>query len=214
MIVYNHLLYLQREHMKKTLTIMALTAAVVTTPLLADEYSFHTKSLFALEGGYSKIKGDVFNGSTQLYDLGKKSDGIGSYGLKIGAQSENYRVFLSARHYDTSGNLDRLNTYGGELQYLFNFHKKANFFIGANGGIADIRIGAQTTGSTFPAAKKQTPYYGVDAGFNVHASELIDVELGYRYSKIKDNITQGNYTYSVDNLSAFYGSVIIKWEMD
>ena len=42
--------------------------------------------------------------------------------VKIGAQTENYRVFLSARYYDAD-NLSTLNTYGAEIQYMFNFSK-------------------------------------------------------------------------------------------
>ena len=202
--------------MKKKLTKVALAATIATMPLVADDYTFHTKSLFAVEGGYNKIVGDITDTSATIptYNLGVKNKGILHLGVKIGAESDNYRVFLSARTYDTGNDLNRLNTYGGEIQYKFNFAKIANFFVGANGGIADIRISDNPGTSTYPAAKAQSTYYGGDLGFNIHATSRFDIELGYRYSKIKDDITQGTNVYNVDYLSGLYGSFIVRWEMD
>ena len=55
---------------------------------------------------------------------------------------------------------------------MFNFSKPVNFFIGANGGVANVKIAIP--GNSSESVSEM--YYGADAGFNIHASELIDVE--------------------------------------
>jgi len=172
--------------MKNSLSKIVLAAMMVTAPLAAD-YTFDTHSLFALEGG--------------IADLDGESSEIATAGLKIGAQTENYRVFLSARHFNTD-DLHSLNAYGAEVQYMFNFSKPVNFFIGANGGQATVKVSSAVS-------SESSVYYGGDAGFNIHASELIDVEVGARYMKLQDDVM------AVDNdIVSAYASVIIKWKMD
>ena len=185
--------------MKNSLRKIVLAVMMTVAPLVASEYTFQTHSLFAIEGGMSSINTEYIGGK---YD----DKEMGNLGLKIGAQSENYRVFLSARYYDVA-DLSTLNTYGAEFQYLFNFSEIANFYIGANGGVANAN--AKRQGLSSDAQSEM--YYGGDAGFNIHATELIDLEIGARYMAIQDLITNN---VSVDSITTVYASVIIKWEMD
>ena len=153
--------------MRKKLTKVVLATALVASSLSAGEYDFNTHSLFAIEGGYSNLNAEVNNAG---YSIQKKE--MPDIGLKLGAESENYRIFLSGRYY-LAENDNIVGTAGGEVQYKFNFTKPVNFFIGANAGAAYIKIGTSADG-VLPSASITTPYYGGDLGFNYHASDLID----------------------------------------
>jgi hypothetical protein len=124
-------------------------------------------------------------------------DNFGSYGLKLGAESKNYRIFFNGNHHDIK-DFDYAYTYGVALQYKFNFTEIANFYLGVNGGYANMKANTGTTVSD--------PYFGGDAGFNFHASELVDLELGARAIKINNDL--------VDNMVSGYASVIFKYQMD
>ena len=190
-------------HMKKRLTKIALAASLLSMPVLAgaDEYN----SLLGFEGGYSNIDIEANPSTEQI-----QQNGFGNVGIKVGAESENYRMFLSARYYDAK-DFNKLDTIGAEFQYKFNFSKKANFFLGANIGKAYVKVAKK---NAVPSAEMNTGYLGADAGFNFHASELIDLELGARYMRLNENITQGTYTYDLSSFTTAYASIIIKWKMD
>ncbi len=187
--------------MKNSLRKVILAVIMVTAPLVASEYAFQTDSLFAIEGGGSNIGVEHTGG---VYD----ETSIANIGLKIGAQTESYRVFLSARYYDAD-NLSTLNTYGGEVQYLFNFSKPVNFYLGANAGVANVKIAIPGD----PSESASEMYYGADAGFNIHATELIDVEIGARYLALQEDVVSTSGA-TVDGIVTAYASVIIKWKMD
>jgi len=166
-----------------------------------------TNSLFAIEGGASSLRAQT---NAAGYEIQKNS--MGHFGLKLGAESENYRVFFAARNYFAASE-NKLLTAGVEGQYKFNFSNAANFFIGANGGTAYIEVGPSSDG-VYPGTKVTTPYFGGDVGFNFHASELVDLELGAKYMLTDTAVTQGTVTYNFRDLTSVYGSVIFKWQMD
>jgi len=183
--------------MKKNLTKALLATLIATAPLAANEYSYNANSLFALEGGYASMNETAAGGS------GIQPDNFGSYGLKIGAETQDYRIFVTANYLDIN-NFDYAYTYGVALQYKFNFTQKVNFFLGANGGYADMKL---SKGTSVNSGKSiSDTYFGGDAGFNFHASELVDLELGGRMFKVNNDL--------VDNIVTGYASVIIKYQMD
>jgi len=192
--------------MKNSLRKIVLASIMTVAPLAASEYTFDTHSLLAIEGAYSETSVDVIAGTPKTYDKG-----AASLGFKLGAESENYRIFLSARAYDAD-NLSYLNTYGAEVQYLFNFSKIANFYLGGSGGLAKYKVPHDGTDSAVAA---DSMYYGGDAGFNIHATELVDLEIGARIISIQDgDVIQGPKVYEFDRIVSAYASVIIKWKMD
>jgi len=190
--------------MKRKFTKAILAAAIATMPLAASEYAFDTHSLFAIEGGASSVDIDVAGPTAVTIE----DTAIANAGIKIGAQSESYRIFLSARYYDVQ-DIDSLYTVGGELQYLFNFSEEANFFIGGNIGEAFIQV-TPTSGSA------KSMYYGGDAGFNIHATDTFDIEIGARYMQLDETVTPTGslYSYTFNYIATGYASLIIKWQMD
>jgi len=177
--------------MKKNLTKVVLATLIAAAPLAASDFTYNTNSLFALEGGYNSMNEDGAGGGLDL------ADNFGSFGLKLGAESQNYRIFVNA-NYEAISNFDYAYLYGVALQYKFNFTESANFFLGVNGGYANMK---HENG-----LKISDPYFGGDAGFNFHASELIDLELAARVNLVDNNL--------VDNIVTGYASIIFKYQMD
>ena len=170
---------------------------------VADEYN----SLFAIEGGYSNVDIEVSPSTASI-----QKNGFGNVGIKVGAESENYRMFIGARYYDAK-DFNKLDTIGAEFQYKFNFSKYANFFLGANIGKAYVKV-AKKEGTTDLSADMNSGYLGGDAGFNIHASELVDLELGARYMHLDEQVTQAGQNYDFSSFVTAYASIIIKWKMD
>lgn len=189
-----------RKLIQKTLLAISLLGTSFVS-LNATE----TNSLFAIEGGISSLRA-----STNMtgYEI-QKSD-MKHFGLKLGAEGENYRVFLSARNFLADTN-NKLLTLGVEGQYKFNFSKPVSFFLGLNGGSAYIEIGKD---GLSPGTNVTTPYFGGDLGFNYHASTLIDLEVGAKYMFIDNTVAQGTATYTFRDMTSFYSSLIFKWQMD
>ena len=192
--------------MKKSLSKVVLATMLATVPLAADNYSYDTYSLFAIEGGMTQL--DIETTGAPTIEVHEKD--MGHVGLKIGAQGNDFRAFLSARYYAADSS-EELSTVGGELQYLFNFSNAANFFIGGNTGLAFVKVGAT---DLLNSESIQTSYYGADAGFNIHAGEKIDIEIGAKYMALDDEITQGAYTHKLDSIISAYASVVFKWQMN
>ncbi len=192
---------------KKVVQKIVLAGLVLSTPLMA-EFNFNEDiySILAFEGGSSSF--DVERTDTVTPTSIKKYDMMHA-GLKIGAQSENYRVFLSGRYYNAD-DFDYATTIGAELQYMFNFSSFANFYLGVNGGIVNMRF---TDGGT-TSRTISDPYFGGDAGFNLHITKSLDFELGARVMQIQAENRIGLITYKFDNLISGYASIIFKYKMD
>jgi len=192
---------------KKLVHKVLLAGLVLTSPLMAEfDFNKDIYSLLAFEGGYSSFdveKNDAVNpASITKYDMMHA-------GLKIGAQSQNYRVFLSGRFYNAD-DFDYATTLGAELQYMFNFSSFANFYLGVNGGVVNMRF---TDGGT-TSRTISDPYYGADAGFNIHITKSFDFELGARVMQIQAENKIGAISYKFDNLISGYASLIFKYKMD
>jgi hypothetical protein len=191
---------------KSFLLASALLSSVATAENL--KYDTYTYSLVGIEGGYSSL--DYENGTRT--DNTQGSVDLGHAGLKLGAETEDFRAFLSARYFFDSGNeYDYLVTYGGSLQYKFNLAKALNIFIGVNGGLANMKFRATTESFS---RTLQEPYIGGDIGTNIHLGEYADLELGARIMSIQADNTIENVTYHVGSIVNGYASIIFKWQMD
>jgi len=194
---------------KNRLKAVVLGLVLAGSSLVAsDSYDFQTSSLVGVEGGYSALGyeyGTPTNNTThRLW--------IGNMGLKLGAETKDFRVFLSGRYfYDSSSSHDYIVTYGAELQYKFNVTKVFNIYMGANAGIANMAFRA--TGESYTRTISD-PYFGGDMGMNIHLGDSVDWELGGRVMSIQaDNLKSGK-TYHVNQIVSAYTSLIFKWKMD
>lgn len=191
--------------MIKTIQKVLLGSLLIGTSAMAesDPYTVDTYSLLGFEGGLSSISYE--RNTPYLSDNYVMPYG----GVKIGAQSRDYRVFISGRYYNET-NFDYMTTVGGELQYMFNFSSAMNFFVGVNGGIANIKF----TDSSNVSRTVSDPYYGGDAGFNLHMGDAADIEFGARVMSIDAKNTKGNVTYQFNTNVSAYMSFIFKYKMD
>lgn len=170
---------------------MLLAGVLLTVTLSASEWT--TTSLVGIEGGVGQIDAD-----SETYNLT-------SGGMKIGAQTERLRIFLSGRLYSIDG-FESANAIGGELQYLLPLNETFKIFIGLNGGQMNLEV------DTAEGLRKlQTPYFGGDAGVNMALSDTIDVEVGGRILSLDYTHTLGGVSYSVNSILQGYASIILKF---
>jgi len=189
------------------LKIILSTLLLGSVAVASSEYSVDTYSLVGVEGGYSSFDYE----RTDATGNTKRTNGdLIHGGVKIGAQSKNYRVFLSARFFDMD-DFDYARMYGIEGQYMFNFSKMANFYIGVNAGTTDMKFVDSVNNQS---VKVYSPYYGGDAGFNIHFGESVDWEIGARYITINYDDDKNSVKYSFDHMMMGYTSVIFKFKMD
>ncbi len=184
-----------------------VAAAMLSSAAMADTVIYPDYSLIGIEGGMTSINSDV-DTATMSDSVNKTVQNIG---IKIGAESYNYRIFLTADYYtNPDSSYDYVGTYGGELDYLLNVSTKMNLYIGLNAGIANMKFKApnETTKRLI-----SNPYYGADAGLNFHASKLIDLEVGARLMMLDATNTKDNVTYTFNNFITGYASIIFKYEM-
>jgi len=192
---------------KNKIQVVLLGVALTATSLFADisNYEFQTKSLVGIEGGLNSVD-YVYNSANS-----PQTTTLSSAGLKIGAETRDFRVFLSARYlFDTGNDYDYIVTYGGEVQYKFNAFEFLNFYIGLNTGVANIRF-------TPPVGTYRTitsPYFGGDIGTNIHLGNSTDLEIGARTMSIQETNTIDGIDYRFNDIITGYVSVIFKWQMD
>ena len=191
---------------------IVLGIALLATPLMAD-YEFNTKSLVGIEGGASTL--DFENGVNLNNTQGSTS--IANLGLKLGAETEDFRAFLSGRYfYDSSNKYDYLTTFGVEIQYKFNVSKIFNIYMGVNGGFANAKFrGTDINGveETFSRTISD-PYFGGDIGTNIHLGNTTDLEIGGRIMSVQATNTKNSVSYRIGNIVNVYASLIFKWQMD
>ena len=185
---------------------VALIASVTSAKEV--EYDADTFSLVGIEAGYGSVD----------YEYGVKTKNIqddtslSHIGLKLGAESKDYRVFLSGKYFsDSNSRFDYVTTYGAELQYKFNAAKFLNFFIGVNGGLANLKF--RLPSESFSRTLKE-PYFGGDIGTNIHLGKVVDLEFGGRVIAINGVNTISGTSVQVGNIISGYGSLIFKWQMD
>ncbi|WP_373069742.1 outer membrane beta-barrel protein [Sulfurimonas sp.] len=196
--------------MRKKLSKMLLAGLLIATVSYAetdDKYIYDSNSLVGIEGGMATF--DIKD-TTAI----KKEEDFNMAGFKVGAETRDFRMFLSARkafmngdHYDW----DKAYMYGAELQYKFNVMDSLNFFIGGNIG----RVSFEFKDLTAAVREYTTKYIGGDVGINYHINDMFDLELGARLMTLSDDThTLGGVTYTFDDITNGYMSLIVKFQMD
>lgn len=198
-----------KNKFKKTV----LMSVLLSVSLMAQnsyKLSSDTNSLIAIEGGYSRINSEFNNLATSSYS--QNGSDLYNIGLKIGAETEDYRAFLSLNYYnDNSNTYDYIATYGVAFEYKFNISSETNMFVGLNGGIANMKflLSAENVPRTL-----SNPYLGGEAGFNFAMSKVTDFEVGARYINIQAVNTKNNQKYILNDMLSYYMSFIFKFKMD
>ncbi|WP_457745345.1 hypothetical protein [Sulfurimonas sp.] len=189
--------------MKKKLKVIVTSLAFVATSAMAGE------SLIGVEGSFGSMNVDTQDTVTNV--TVNNDVGLIGGGVKIGAQGDEYRIFLNANYYYPSEtNYDYVTTYGAEIDYLVNVSDVFNIFLGANGGIANIKL----TDAANVSRTSSDNYIGGSGGINLHLGDSVDFELGGRLLLLDINNLKNNVKYTFNTIVTGYASIIYKYQMD
>lgn len=194
--------------MKKVLgSVLLLTSVYATAGENYYQNAWDAKGLLALESGFgvAQTKLTEPNPAGGDHVIVNESKSAFSGGLKLGGESESYRLFISARYHEVE-DYDYVYTAGAELQYLIRAGEHFNIFMGLNGGM----MGSQATVGTTEYSVTN-PYAGGDAGVNIDVVDNFGIELGLRMNK---NLGETNEKGSVDYLAEGYVSLVFKFTGD
>jgi len=148
------------------------------------------KGLIGVEAGYIDTQYNTPG------TAGKQTSELGtaSIGLKVGAESRYYRVFVDGAYWDTD-QYNKAAKLGASLQYLIHTNSELfNIFMGVNAGTIN-------TNGDFD------PYYGVDLGFNLDLTESFGIEVGARYC----DVPSSTKNYVVTKFAQGYVTALFKF---
>lgn len=130
----------------------------------------NTKTLIGLEVGYAEVQGDIVESGLNPH---YKSNDV-MYGLRIGAQNDEWRTMLVFDYYDNEDYEQNLEQGLLTLDYFFMQDKSSiKPYFGVNVGYANYE-------SDF--VDESGFLYGGQVGVVFDVADNLDVDLGYRYS--------------------------------
>ena len=150
--------------------VMVLLSTVLGSSLYAENVST-AQGFIGLEVGYATVQGDV---GGFFPELDREGDGV-EYGIRLGAQTDEWRTILAFDYYDDSDNDQNVEKGYLMVDYFLFQDSESAFkpFIGLNVGYANYE-------STL--VEDNGFLYGGQAGVVVNVAESIDLDLSYRYS--------------------------------
>jgi hypothetical protein len=161
--------------MMKKLVIILL-CIVSWNALNANDDVFTSKTFIGLEVGYAEVQGDVgrLEGDMVVIEPNFKGDNDVEFGVRIGAQNEQWRTTFIFDYYDSSDNDQNIEKGYLTLDY-FVLEKESTVrpYIGVNIGYANYES-SYVEDSGF--------LYGAQAGIVLEAGDMINLDLGYRYT--------------------------------
>ncbi len=183
--------------MMKKVVAAFLCMAVGSTLYARDDIS-KAKPFIGLEIGYATVQGDV--GGFFPGDIIRDYEGSDiEYGIRVGAQKEEWRTTLAFNYYDSTSD-DKTQNYEkllGSIDYFFISTEDGSLkpYIGANVGYINYESTDNIDMSGF--------IYGVQAGIVLHAADNLELDLMYRYSL--SNATQEDRDAALDHV----GSIVV-----
>lgn len=182
-----------------------VASLLIALPLMADN-----DSLLGVELGYAGI--DTQRSATP--QITTKTYTLPNGGLKIGAEGDDYRLFLDLHYYANSDRFDYLTTYGTEFDYMLHLSESANLYLGVGIGMANIKFTPTKHNATDLVRTLSDYYYSGTLGFNFEITNGFDLDLGARYTSINSNNTKNSVEYNFDNLINGYATFIYKFTID
>ena len=194
--------------MNKLLKAGVLSLALASSLVYAaEDFGDKSYSLIGIEGGYGNF--DFDHGVTGSITTTSKSPA--EYGFKIGAQSSEYRLFLSARSY-TMSDFKNVYSLGAEIQYLLDVSSYMNVFMGVGAGQMNFKY---TASSSVADVSDDKTYYSGDLGANFHVADSLDVEVGGRYMYLGyDKTSSTTAVGKIDHMVYGYASLIYRFQME
>ena len=155
--------------------VAVLISTVIGSSLYAGNYDMETKGFLGLEVGAATVTGDRSDGFKHQGDAVE-------YGLRFGAQSNEWRATFAFDYFNSTG--DDQSVEKGLLMvdyFLFEDTSSMKFrpFVGANIGLINYESTLVDTTDII---------YGGQAGVVVAVGDSIDLDLSYRYSLSSSDI--------------------------
>jgi len=177
--------------MRKKLSILLLSVAV-TSSLSARDLE-KTERFIGLEIGASTIQANTGG----LFGENDVKGTDAEFGLRIGAQNNDWRTLLSLNYYDnkeSDQNFER-GILGFDYYLLTSEFKSASFrpYLGLHGGYMNYESTQKDENGFF---------YGGQAGFTLDVADKIDLDVAYRYSlgEVEEVDHIGNFVLGVNYL--------------
>jgi len=183
--------------LKKMTTVLLCT--LLGNTLYAGDDIDQSKPFIGLELGYATVQGSAYNesGVFPVYEPDYEGSDI-EYGIRIGAQREEWRTTLSFNYFDSDKD-DRKQNYEKVLAsldyfFLYSSQEKSQFqpFLGINLGYVNYESTQDIDMDGF--------IYGAQAGVLFHVTDTIDIDLLYRYSL--SSATQDDRNAELDHIGS------------
>lgn len=190
--------------MSKKLIIALACTSVVSSTLVAQEGLSERDTFIGVEVGYTSVQGDVGT----IFEPFIEHDYDGSdveFGVRIGAQSEEWRTTLGFNYFDGKDG-DKKQNYEKwflSVDYLFlgSDNNPLQPFIGLNVGYVNYESTQGIDMNGF--------VYGAQVGLIYSVTENIDLDLQYRYSL--SGATQDDRNAELDHISGVVFGVNYKY---
>ena len=155
---------------------IALLCLTLGSTLSARDDIFTSKTFIGLEVGYAEVQGDVGYMKDDMVVI--KPNFTGDYdvefGFKIGAQNNEWRTTFVFDYYDSTDNDQNIEKGYLTLDYfLLNNESTFQPYIGLNIGYANYESSYVDDSGIL---------YGAQAGIVLDIAEMVNVDIGYRYS--------------------------------
>ncbi len=154
---------------------IAFFSMVLSSTLYAENIS-ESSTFIGLEVGYAEVQGDVgyLLGDMAVIQPNFVGDYDVEFGIKIGAQRDQWRTTFIFDYYDSADNDQNVEKGYLTIDY-FVLEKESAVrpYIGLNVGYASYE-------STF--VEDSGFLYGAQAGIVLGIAEMVNLDLGYRYS--------------------------------
>ena len=185
--------------MVKKIAVALLCATLGSTLYARDDIS-KSQPFVGVEIGYATVQGDVGGFFPDSIERDYQGSDI-EYGIRLGAQKEDWRTTLSFNYYDS--NSDNIEQNYEKYMVSFDYFLLSNNdsgikpYIGLNAGYVNYESTNDIDMSGF--------IYGVQGGIVFNAAENIDLDLMYRYSL--SNATQDDRDASLDHIGSIVFAV-------
>jgi opacity protein-like surface antigen len=178
--------------MVKKIAIMLLGTSLASGLLYAETMS-EAKGFIGLEVGGANIQADRAGFYAETNYAG---DYNVEYGLRIGAQNENWRTMFVFNYFDSTDDNQNYEKALVELDYFFlsSGSETTSFkpYIGINIGYMNY----ESDGEGLTVSIDESGFlYGGQVGFCIGLSEAIDLDVMYRYSLV--DTEQTDHTESI-----------------
>jgi len=175
---------------------MVLLCTAIGTSLYARDDISESKPFIGLEIGYATVQGDVGDNGVFPTVIRDYEGSDVEFGIRIGAQKEEWRTTLSFNYFDGDEDGKKQNYEKGlaSIDYFFLSSNQSNFqpFIGANVGYVNYESTSDIDMSGF--------IYGAQAGIVISVTENVDLDLQYRYSL--SNAADDDHDASLDHIGS------------